>query len=264
MQRFKASCHDKMEIEFESDHKAKVLYVSFKDRVSLNSPEALKEFRRQWTDALKSWHSPYKACLDLSNVELQEPMALDVKKALELMFRYLSGLFLKSTIAFGQSRLDLPFTCVASREEALNLLGLRPQLNSDKSDFRSLISLQNHFQTHCVELSFTQPVVLASSDQLKILKSKLTNNLMQWHSKWNLLIDCTHLQIEPSLDEGWNKLESYFRGFFMKKILGYSPANSKAEYPFQIFRSRHRAAAALEAEGFSAGDTAQCRTKKPF
>lgn len=257
------SYHVNMNIDFESDHRAKVLYVSFKEKVSLDSPEAIKEFRRQWTEALKSWHSPYKALLDLTNVEIKDPIDLEVKKSIDLMFRYLSGLFLKSTVAFGQARHDLPFPCTLSQEEAVLLLGVRAQTTTDKSDFRSLISLQNHFQTHCVELSFNAPVILNTSDQLKILKSKLTNNLMQWHSKWNLLIDCTHLQIDAALDEEWGKLETYFKGFFMKKILGYSPATAESEYPFQIFRSRHRAAAALVAEGFTAGDTAQCRSKKP-
>ena len=49
----------------------------------------------------------------------------------------------------------------------------------------------------------------------------------------------------------------------MKKAIGYSPKGIKESYPFEVFRARHRAAAALEAEGAFSGDAADCKSRKP-
>ena len=250
-----------MNINFESDHRLKILYVSFGEGSALSSKDDVLEFRRQWTLALKSWHSPYKALIDLSLLDSSIPLPEEGKRALNIMFRFLKGLFLREAVGFGKPDLQLPFTTFASQEEAENSLGIRKQSQVGTSDFRSLISIENHFQTHTVELSFRGLTIIDSPEQMKILKSKLTNNLMQWHSKWNLLIDCTQLQIDPLMDTQWANLQKYLKGFFLKKLLGYSPHLPESTYPFDVFRSRHRAAAALEAEGMTAGDDAQCRSR---
>ncbi len=250
-----------MDINFESDFRLKILYVSFGEGSTLSSKDDVLEFRRQWTLALKSWHSPYKALIDLSLLNIPMPLPEESQRALNIMFKFLKGLFLRDAVGFGKTHLELPFSVFESREEAESSLGIRKQNLVDPSDFRSQISIENHFQTHTVELSFRTLSIIETPEHIKILKSKLTNNLMQWHSKWNLLIDCTHLQIDPAMDIPWANLQKYLKGFYLKKLLGYSPHLPESTYPFDVFRSRHRAAAALEAEGMTAGDDAQCRSR---
>jgi hypothetical protein len=70
------------------------------------------------------------------------------------------------------------------------------------------------------------------------------------------------MRFSDDLTSDWNKLESYFRGFFMKAVIGYSPQlENRQFYPFQTFRSRHAAVAKLESEGLFMGNDAQCKSK---
>jgi hypothetical protein len=250
-----------MNIEFESDYRLKILYVRFEEGSRISCIEDVREFRRQWTLALKAWHSPYKALIDVSQLEISKELPDEAKRALNIMFKFLKGLFLRDSVGFGKEFSELPFPTFTSRDEAEAKLGVRKQGHVESTDFRSLLFLENHFKTHTVELSLRSPATIETQEQMKILKDKLTNNLMQWHSKWNLLIDCTHLQIDPSMDKQWASLHKYLNGFFLKKLIGYSPCQPDSTYPFDVYRSRHRAAAVLEAEGLTAGDDAQCRSR---
>jgi hypothetical protein len=217
--------------------------------------------------ALKSWHSPYKALVDLQNLEVrpapgEEPR---LREALERMLKFLEGLFLRKVVAFGFSEVAghalLPFEFAESEEKAKEMVGLREAIvRVGPGDFRSAIQFQNHFRQHTVEMSFLAHVVIETSDQVAILKSKLINNLMQWHSKWNLLVDCANLEIAPDALPALKLVEKPLRGFFMKDWIGYSPRGDLSQYPFKVYRSRHNAVAQLEAEGLFSGDSAQCKS----
>jgi hypothetical protein len=254
-----------IKISFNHDFQQKIMTQAFDEPTAIDSIASIKTWRSLWTQELKSWHSPYKLIIDCSNLSYKPSESHDREMA--VMFRFFEGLFLKSVIGFGLKKSagheHLPFKVVDSFEDAQQVAGVRGlRAPGSPSDFRAAIQLTNHFPQHVIELSFSDDVSLDSPDKLETLKSKLTNNLMQWHSKWSLLIDCSRLQFGQEIAADWKKLETYFRGFFMKAIIGYSPKPDHRElYPFPTFRARHNAVAKLESEGLFMGNDAHCRSK---
>jgi hypothetical protein len=214
--------------------------------------------------ALSSWHSPYKVLVDCGSIRVENDSS--VIKALDLMVRFFNGFFLRSIVGFGRKEGSghdlLPFPVYDTLEEASASLGLRVRGTSEPTDFRSTIQLQNHFQQHTVELTFSQPVVIKSPEEVATLRSKLSNNLMQWHSKWSLLVDCTNLEVDPAAKPAMERLLTVLKGLFMKTAIGYSPRVPAEQYPFPVYRARHRAAAALTGEGNFSGDQADCKSRK--
>ena len=246
------------------------MIISFPEVVVIASDKDVMEMRNQWMVALKSWHSPYKALVDLANLSIAPATGQEekVRDAFARMMKFLEGLFLRKAVAFGfdESRGHgvLPFEFAKDEDEAREKVGLREAIvRGAPGDFRSSIQFQNHFRQHTVEMSFSVPVVIESKEQVDILKSKIMNNLMQWHSKWNLLVDCANLEIVESVRPLLAGLEKPLRGFFMKDWVGYSPRGSAEQYPFKTFRARHNAVARLEAEGLFSGDAAQCKSGAP-
>ena len=240
---------------------------SFEGPTTISSAADVMSWRAQWTAGLKPWHSPYKLVVDCTNLEVATTDAKAVE-AFAVMMRFFEGLFLRKAAGFGldpaKGHQSLPFPVFKSEEEALAELGVRSGgPRKTPGDFRSSIQIQNHFQQHVVEVGFAEPVLINTRDQVETLKSRLTNNLMQWHSKWSLLFDCTNLQMDPSIHADFAKAERLLRGFFMKTVIGYAPAGPKESYPFPTWRARHAAVAQLEAEGKFSGDDASCRSKTP-
>lgn len=254
-----------MRLRFEHDFQQKIMQQVFEEPCILDSAKAVQEWRTAWMQELKSWHSPYKVIVDCTNLSMSS--APDVADALARMLRFFEGLFLKSIVGFGlnieRGHDKLGFKVVATFEEAQKEAGVRGLRSVNAPlDFRDSIQFQNHFAQHVIEMSFTETATIDSRDKINAIKSKLTNNLMQWHSKWSLLIDCSSLQFDPAYGADWSKLEAYFKGFFMKTIVGYSPQDTEREnYPFKTYRARHAAVAQLENEGHFMGNEAQCRTK---
>jgi hypothetical protein len=251
-------------IDFEHDYQHKLMRQSFGEPVVLSTPADVQVWRNAWMGALSSWHSPYKVVVDCTKLTVGP--APEVKKALDLMLKFFHGFFLRKAVGFGldaaKGHAFLPFPVLAGEDEAYVDVGLRQPKTREPTDFRSTIQFQNHFKQHTVELNFSQPVVINDVEQVKTLKSKLMNNLMQWHSKWSLLVDCANLEVEAALKEELGKALSSMHGFFMKTVIGYSPKGPKASYPFDVYRARHRAAALLEGEGNFSGDEADCKSKK--
>ena len=253
-----------MEVIFEPHYQARVLLLRFAGPIHLDSAELVQKFRDQWMKALSSWHSPYSALIDLTgvtvNLENQE-----VKQALQRLIKLMQGFFLKKAVGYCANPDELaaffPFP-VVFEDEARKQVGLeRSRSAGDSGDFRSLLQFQNHFKQHVMELSFSEPAVIDSKEKVEVLKSKLSNNLMQWHSKWSLLIDCANLDMTPSIHPEFKKVEQFFKGFFLKEILGYSPRGPKENYPFTVYRARHAAAGRLESEGNFSGDDANCKSR---
>lgn len=257
-----------MNILFESDHQAKVLFMKFEQKSDICSQRDVLTWRSRWTQELKSWHSPYKALIDCQNLYISPVDDAAVRKSLETMLTFLKGFFLRNVIGFGYAEENghqfLPFQVVKTESEARQKLGLREQGSTRAAgeSLRSKIALDNHFRQHVVEMSFKESISVQTVDDLGQISDKLRNNLMQWHSAWSLLIDCSHLQITPQLHEEFRQFEKRFRGFFLKKIVGYSPYSPDSSYPFQTFRSRHRAVASLESEGLFSGEDAQCQSRQ--
>ncbi len=254
-----------MKLKFEHDYQQKIMLQAFEETFRLDSSAAIQTWRSTWMQELKSWHSPYKLIIDCTNlIYVDTP---DAQDALKRMLKFFEGLFLRSIVGYGldpaKGHDKLPFKMVASFEDAQREAGVRGMRDPKAPvDFRGSIQFQNHFAQHVIEMSFSDDVVIDTKEKLDAIKSKLTNNLMQWHSKWSLLIDCSRVTFDPSMRESWEKMEKLFKGFFMKVSIGYSPVDSNREnYPFPTFRARHAAVAKLENEGMFMGNEAQCRSK---
>lgn len=253
-----------MKVLFEHDYQKKLMTQVFEAPVELALPRDVLGWRSQWTQALGSWHSPYKLLVDATNLTIQDTP--EVRKALETMVKFFQGFYLRQVVGYGfdaaKGHAALPFTTLPTEEEAAIELGVRVPAKREPTDFRSTIQLQNHFQTHTVELNFAEPVKIETKEQVATLRSKLTNNLMQWHSKWSLMIDCTNLEISPDVDEEFDKMWKVLKGFFMKQVIGYSPKAARDSYPFDVYRARHKAAAFIEGEGNFSGDKADCKSRR--
>jgi hypothetical protein len=254
-----------MQLEFEHNFQQKVMIQSFKEGSTIATAADVQSWRSQWMQQLSSWHSPYKALIDCRNLTVID--SSEVKDALERMLKFFHGFFLRKAVGIGgdatRGHSLLPFELIEDETEASSKAGLREaRAKAAPGDFRSTIQIQNHFQQHTVEVNFSDPVILDSKDKLADLRSKLTNNLMQWHSKWNLLIDLSNLDMHPTIHKDFDLMAKFFRGLFLKQVIGYSPKSAKEAYPFKVFRSRHKAAAELEAEGNFSGDDANCKSRK--
>ena len=253
----------KPELNIENDYQHKIMTQSFAQPFTLATKADVQAWRSTWMQGLSSWHSPYKLVVDCTHLSTEDQP--EVREALDLMMKFFKGFHLRKAVGFGyqkEQRHDLlPFDVLPSAEEAYIAIGLRQAPNRQPGDFRSQIQIQNHFRTHVVEINFAEPVLIDAPEKVATLKSKLTNNLMQWHSKWSLLIDCGHLEVDPATHAEFEKAFRSLRGFFMKDVIGYSPKGAKDSYPFPVYRARHRAAAILEGEGNISGDDANCRSR---
>lgn len=253
-----------MKLAVDNNFQLKYMVQRFEEPTVLATAADVQAWRQAWLGALGSWHSPYKLAIDCSQLTVNDDEA--VRKALDVMLRFFNGFHLRKVVGYGRDEArghaSLPFPVVATEDEAFADIGVRQLKTRDPTDFRSTIHLQNHFPTHVIELSFGEPVRIETKEQVLVLKSKLTNNLMQWHSKWSLLVDCTNLDIDPAVDKDLDSLFKTLRGFFMKTVIGYSPRTKEATYPFDVYRARHRAAAILEGEGNFSGDKADCQSRR--
>jgi hypothetical protein len=255
-----------MNMNFEHNYQQRYLIASFETPTVMRREDDILQLREQWMNALTNWHSPYKAIIDGRNLDLQVETEHrdEFKKAFARTIKLLSGFFLKKAVVFGIDAAQqdlLPLECYDSEEAAREAIGLnRNRENQAPQNFRDSIQFQNHFRQHVVELSFAQDVLIDEAEKVEALKSKLTNNLMQWHSAWSLLVDCSHLEVHPDQFPAFEKMLGFFRGFFLKQVVGYSPKKRGLAYPFTVHLARHKAAAQLEAEGQFSGDEANCRS----
>lgn len=254
-----------MKLSIQNDFQSKLMIQSFDEATQLTTKADVLAWKQAWLGALQKWHSPYKVIVDCSNLTSVHP---DLKKDLEIFAKFFKGFFMRSIIGYSSSDSTqistLPFEIKDSEEAAREALNIRQRqkVSRGSEDFRGAIFLENHFQQQCMELSFTDHVKLDSPEKLAMLKSKIINNLTQWHSPWNLLIDCSNLEVSPELEKNFGMMTKFFQGFFLRQVLGYQPFAKDAPYPFKVYRVRHRAAAELETSAALSGDTANCATRK--
>lgn len=257
----------KVHLDFENDFQQKIMLQTFAVGSTISTSKDVLAWRQAWMGALKSWHSPYKAVIDCTNLMIAGDEAA-LKKDLERVVKFFEGFYLKKIVGFGfdggKGHELLPFKVVVTEDEANHDIGIRTRIGAkgDAADFRSLIQIQNHFRQHTMEVTMGMPAVFDSKEKLQHLRDKITNNLRQWHSKWNLLFDCTNLRVSPELKADFQAMLVYFNGLYLKKVVGYGIQANKEQYPFELFRARHNAAARLEAEGAFSGDEADCVSRK--
>ena len=252
-----------LHIDFDHDLQHKLMQQRFAAGSVLHDVEAVRLWRQQWMAQLSSWHTPYKALIDCQHLTLSDDAQL--KDALATLLTFMQKLFLRKVVGFNRQESChhelLPFAVLATEAEARQELGLRTQAQPRGDDIRSQIVIQNHFRQQVVELSFSMPFVLDDDNKLAVLRSKLTNNLMQWHSKWSLLIDCSNFSIDAAYRQPFAALEVFLQRYFLQKIVGYNRKGGKQDFPFSAFRAKHKAALQLEQNTAVAGDEAHCRTR---
>lgn len=255
-----------MTILFEHDYQNKIMTQAFSEPFVLNSDQDVQTWRQTWMDALKSWHSPYKSVINGEKLSLSPTANKEqIRSAFLRMEKLMSGFFLKKAVIYGldpELAAVVPFDSFANEDDAMQAVGVRERSKREPGDFRSSIQLQNHFRQHVVELSFGMDSLIETKEQVQILRSKMTNNLMQWHSAWSLLVDCSQLEIKEEVFPEIESMLKFFRGFFLKEVYGYQPKSKELKYPFQTYRARHNAAGRLEAEGLFSGEDANCQTRK--
>lgn len=248
---------------FEPDFKSKILFIHFEVGSHLEKQEDVLSMREQWMQALKAWHAPYKALINCDHLTIIPSEG--TAKALKIMGKILSGLYLKKAACFKDGAKDsiglMPFDAFNSEEEASAFLNIRsPKKPTGGKDFRSLITLDAHFKDQVIEMSAVEPICFDEKSKITALKEKILNHLMQWHSGWNLVIDCQNITFDQSLEADVKKLIKVLKGVFMKQIIGYGSRQNN--YPFDVYLSRHKAMTFLEQEHFTSGDEANCKSRK--
>jgi hypothetical protein len=239
--------------------------IHFPEGYRIASEEDLQELKRAWMQALRTWHSPYTLLFDARNFQVEEPF----REPFQKLVTFFKGFFMKRLVGFTEPERTppqgLPFPVFESYEAAAKETGLGREggLKRDMGNLRDRIVFENDFTAHVMEVSFLAETHFETAADVDVLKSKLTNVLMQWHSPYSLVFNCANVSFSEEARAPFERLARFLKGFFCKTILGYSPRADvpRESYPFQTFRARHLAVAKLEHEGLVAGDVANCSTK---
>lgn len=251
-----------LEIDFQHDFQRKCMLQVFANGSAINSEQHVKKWKQLWMNELASWHTPYKAIIDCQHLTLGGDQVLP--PALAEMINFLKKLFLRKVAGFNyrsaQNHDLLPFPMFDKLNDAEKELAIRHSKRIVGGDLRSQVIISNHFRQQVVELSFSEPFVVDNDDKLAIIKSKMTNNLMQWHSKWSLLVDCQNLTIVDK--GGFEQIIDFLKRYFLQKVVGYNRRGKSEDYPFPAYRSKHKAALQLEGDTTVAGDEAHCRSQR--
>lgn len=248
-------------IEFENHFALKVVVIYFPNGYHIANETDLTELKNAWTKNLKSWHSPYTCLFDLRNFYIDK----DFEPQFNKLILFFKNFFMRKIIGFydeKSNKVEVNFETVLGYEQAAAQTGLARTFDRKATDLRSKIQFDNDFNAHVMEISFISDTDFITKEDIEVLKAKLQNNLMLWHSPYSVIINCINCTFSEEAKNEFTKIEKFLRAFFCKKIIGYSPKEQKEAYPFLTYRSRHLAAGSLENNGLEAGDKANCSTRK--
>lgn len=247
-------------IEFENHFGVRVIEIVFPEEYNIQSREQLQYLKTKWQENLKSWHTPYTCIFDLRNFHVDANFSNEFIKLLKFFEKF----HMKKIIGFKNENSILPegiyFDVFPTYETAIQQTGLSrgAGLSRNIANLRERIVIENDFHAHVMEISFLSETVLETKEDIQILKSKIQNILRQWHTPYSVLVNCVNLKFSEEAKKQFLSVEKFLKGFFCKDVLGYSPCDSKENYPFLTYRSRHVAAGKLESVGALAGDAARC------
>ena len=251
-----------LELDFQHDFQRRCMLQVFAKGSKISSEQHVKKWKQLWMNELASWHTPYKAIIDCQHLTVATDQSL--QPAFVEMIKFLKKLFLRKVAGFNYRQTQnhdlLPFPMFDKLSDAEDELAIRASKRTIGGDLRSQVVVHNHFRQQVVELSFSELFVVDNDDKLEIIKSKMTNNLMQWHSKWSLLIDCQNLSIVDK--RGFEQIIVFLKRYFLQKVVGYNRKGKSEDYPFPAYRSKHKAALSLESGTGVAGDEAHCRSQR--
>lgn len=253
-----------LQIRFENHLSLRVMEIHFPEGLALRDAAALQALKAAWTGGLKSWHSPYTCLFDCRKLELDPALRPDFER----LVKFFGNFFMRKIVGFvdeGQEpRTDLPFAVIAGYDAAAKAAGLArgAGLKRDLGDLRQRIQIDNDFNAHVMEVSFLAETELAGAADVAVLKAKLQNILMQWHTPYSVMFNCVNLKFTPEAKQAFAPVERFLRGFFCQDVLGYAPVDAKENYPFPTYRARHLAAAKAEHQGLQSGAVANCSSRK--
>lgn len=249
-------------IKFENHLKERVMEIQFPLGFSVTSALDINEIKQAWTQNLKRWHSPYTVVFDARDFVVSPEMKAEFEK----LVTFFSKFFMRKIIGFAnEARSDLPFETFPSYDEAIKTTGLSrgAGLTRDLTDLRSRIQVDNDFNAHVMDITFLAETTFETKEDIEILRSKLQNMLMLWHSPYSVVFNCLNLHFSEEARLLFvPRIEKFLKSFFCKKVIGYAPVDAKETYPFETFRARHQAAAHLENSGLQSGAEANCSTRK--
>lgn len=239
-----------LSLEFEPDFGRKVLWITFSSPTVMHQKEQWQDLKSRWCQELKLWHTPYKVLLDMSLVTFGSNHQ-DQLKSLQRTLQFFKGFHLKKAVIYGLPYdQDLPCANFMQKQAAMDYLGLRSSqssLPSNQEDhrklFRSSLVIYNHLQENTVELVLSQQTPLLTDWHVELIRSKLTNNLMQLHGSWWLLIDVSLVdQLSDSSLKPLRRMIRFFQGFFMVGAVAYGKVfNSSFDEKLRFFKTKHRA-----------------------
>ena len=254
-------------IKFEHHLKEKVMEILFPEGYTLSSLDDLENLKKQWSDNLKKWHSPYSCLMDCRKLTVEPSLASDFEK----IIAFFSKFFMKKIVGFGLVDSGpyphIPFPVIATYEEALVALGMGKGtggLERDLTQLRSRIQIDNDFNAHVMEISFLAPTDFLTRGDIETLKSKIQNILLQWHTPYSIIFNVSNVTFSQEASTAFASVERFLKSFFCQNIVGYGAAPNTGSFPFPMYRARHQAAARLSHQGLGSGDVANCSSKKIF
>ena len=247
-------------VKFKSDFSKKLLYIEIIDPVKIiaDANNGFNQFKQLWCSQLKHWHSPYKAVINFNNHHYNLKITSDFNDQLTKIIKFFTGFFLQKVVCYGLNLdiKDFPIIICKDKDHALKTLGIRLD-NSCYSDnqqlsiydrTRNALIIDNDIDNYVVELGLGYQLMINQNQNIDAIKSKLTNNLIHWHSFWCLIVDGSNiLSIDQKLDKKLAGLIKFFHGFFLKSVVIYNVNHLSFDAFFYtnslitVTRSRHKA-----------------------
>ncbi len=238
-----------MKIHFENHFSDRLMEITFDEDATIETPAHFLEVHRRWSDNILGWHTPYSCLVHLGGLSVAPPFEREFSRMLSL-FR---GFHMRKIVAV-TAGLELSeenkatlqkcgFDAIASsREEALEVMGFRGRSGAplDDGSVRKRIRIENFFEDHYMELTFTAPTNLHTQDDVLELRTRIEYAIHQWHSEYQVILDCSNLTVSPETFSEFEKLQTFLHAFFCKGFFGHSPKEGE-NYPFKTFLARHLA-----------------------
>lgn len=253
-------------IRFENHLSKRVIEIFFDEGFDIVSREDLDDLKNQWMANLKKWHSPYTCVLDCRRLKIDPSMQADFARLIDFFKKF----FMKKIVGFSDGTAgaadpsEYPFPVHRDYAAAIAETGLGREggLGRDLTRLRDRIQIDSDFSAHVIEVSFLAPTAFETSDDVRTLREKIQNTLMQWHTPYSLVFNVENCRFNAEAKAAFAALERFVSGFFCQAIVGYGVSAEPEGFPFKVFRARHKAVGTLSHQGLQTGDSANCGSRR--
>lgn len=258
-------------VEFVNHFRERVMEVQLPNGLVLDDEETVRFLSQQWSQNILNWHTPFSCVLDCSHLRIAPGQV----KTFQRFINHLRSFSMKKIIGFCESEaqrlelagVELPFDLALGRDTALRAAGFRKRSSAtaaEDADLRDVLQFEHHFDQRVMEVLCLRQVEFSSAAEVAVLRDKFENMVLQWHSPFVLLLDCTSCTFQPEAHAAFADFVGFARSFFCVGIVGFQPCGPRENYPFPTFRTRHRALeqcnALLDDSARAATTGARCRT----